>query len=867
MDITRAHGAGTAGRTRGPPRRTRAPRAQLLVAALYGGRCHRVPGANCGARVGVRLRDGVCLPRGCDRLVPVAAEQVVLDPGVVVPGERLAQAVRDAGLVGLVQRRGGRRAVRLEQKAAWLRRAKPRSSSGPRCACERTTPRAKSSTARAGSTSAVARNMRASSSRSASPARRASSIARSASRAGSSISSVPIPGPCRAGAEAAPSRRHRARPGGRAHRRRAARPRRSEPAGWPHGRAPRSRPRIRCARRPRRPACRQLAGLLELGARLVHVAALGKHLAEQPAAACSVDAVGGAELERPLEQRRRCLVRGELVRGPAPASNQCAAAAARVGARQAGRNLLRKARGALDRRSVMAADDLRERAAEPLEPPRQANVQVSALRTGKARVARIAEQCVSVRVDRAEHGVGIGTGHERPPLEHGEALVGVLDPEVLERVGREAAAGHGSSPHHLARACGQIVELRGVDRLHRARDRDLGRDVAQVPARVARDEHTTADPASQQLLDEERVAVGRGCDPVDERVAAEHGRPAPRELGRARRRERLQVDVSDPGSGLARQDGRCVRRAARPHSAVARVHEEGEQVAARPVDVLDDPDGGPPAASASRASSQAAKAASRSANARALAGREHAAPRRRRPRRAGRTSAPAPALEQDATGERRGEQLRHAVVGAEHVRAEAGTEHAATPAAASSSTSRVLPAPGGATTWTRRTTPGGRSTSARSRDSSSSRPSIGARIPRIARSRDGSGSSACAATPSSPQPCLSARARRRARARSRPRPRARCARHEDAARRRRRLEPSGDVDRVARHRPRSAVASPYTTRRCSRRRGAAGRPRRARAARRAGRRPPRAQAQLERRGRRRRRGRAGRRRSRPPRRR
>jgi len=62
----------------------------------------------------------------------------------------------------------------------------------------------------------------------------------------------------------------------------------------------------------------------------------------------------------------------------------------------------------------------------------------------------------------------------------------------------------------------QLIEARGQERLDRWRHRELSQLRRRLPAAVAANDQTVVDEHAHELLDEQRIALRRGQDPLAE---------------------------------------------------------------------------------------------------------------------------------------------------------------------------------------------------------------------------------------------------------------------------------------------------------------------------------------------------------------
>ena len=451
--------------------------------------------------------------------------------------------------------------------------------------------------------------------------------------------------------------------------------------------------------------------LLEERARVVDAGCLGRRLAQQVEAPGAIEPFLAAQLERARGEIAGARPRGEAEsdarRRLEPAGG---ARPERVALEPT--DVPRKRRCARESGCVVPPDDLRERGPRLLgplrEPVREPHVEASPLGAREARVARVPQERVPVRVARAEQHVLLRLGDERPADERLERGSGLLNLEHRQRLARKAAARDGGAPRRGTRRRRQVVELRGVDRLHGQRQLDLFGRRGEPPAGVVGGEDPDPRPRPQQLLDEERVPGGALGDALDELGRQRLADELAHELLRLARREQRQVEplaAVHPLRTLVEQHrpgGRHDEAPARSSASARR----GRGRRAGPAR----PSGRPRPARpqrgrrrvASRPSSQAAKSCSRSAagcasaeptapsSSATTAARASVAPAAR----ASAASSPGALVPPAscATGSK-GESTSG--------RRRARRTAAPAAAAASSSSSRVLPTPGGATTVTR----------------------------------------------------------------------------------------------------------------------------------------------------------------------
>jgi hypothetical protein len=142
-----------------------------------------------------------------------------------------------------------------------------------------------------------------------------------------------------------------------------------------------------------------------------------------------------------------------------------------------------------------------------LQPDRQRQVEPAALGAGKARVAGVTKEGMAVGVDVVAGHVRLGSTEKRPLTKPLQAFGRFGHVERLERAAREPATGHRRAAGDQAGGSGEVIQLGGVDGLHGGgKGHRLGGD-CQTPALAVGHKCAAADPASQQLFDEQRVAV------------------------------------------------------------------------------------------------------------------------------------------------------------------------------------------------------------------------------------------------------------------------------------------------------------------------------------------------------------------------
>ena len=224
-----------------------------------------------------------------------------------------------------------------------------------------------------------------------------------------------------------------------------------------------------------------------------------------------------------------------------------------------------------------------------LEPVREPLVQLGAPRLRDRLVRRVADQQVPeaegvlARERRARRGGSAPCA--RAPS--GPTARARARPRVRARgpaPTKNVLTDHGRRLEHDALLRREAVEPRGQQRLDRRRDRDGRKSSTATPPAVLADEASVVDQHRERLLDEQRVALGRSGDALDELVG--ELRPTPRRFA-------ISVAGLFVGERLERH-GRRVQLAAAPRRAVAssrsgaRHAHQQDRRAARPVrDVLD----------------------------------------------------------------------------------------------------------------------------------------------------------------------------------------------------------------------------------------------------------------------------------------
>ena len=174
-----------------------------------------------------------------------------------------------------------------------------------------------------------------------------------------------------------------------------------------------------------------------------------------------------------------------------------------------------------------------------------------------------------------------------------------LGSELAERAAVEQRALDGRPHEERALALGQALEPRGEQRVDRLRDAQVAEVAGDDPAAVVPHEALVVDEHREQLLGEQRVAVGEPGDPRLHRAGS--GPPPSRfaisrressslqRLERRRRRVALAaapvgMDVEQLGSRHAEQEDRSVARVVRE------VVDEVDEGRLRPLEVVEDDD-------------------------------------------------------------------------------------------------------------------------------------------------------------------------------------------------------------------------------------------------------------------------------------
>ena len=182
----------------------------------------------------------------------------------------------------------------------------------------------------------------------------------------------------------------------------------------------------------------------------------------------------------------------------------------------------------IERRRQVAGDELRELVDAigegRLRPAGDVDVELCPIALGQRVVGHVADE------DVAEAELGRAGQRRRLPR-HDE----LLDPQAAQKVARRArtqatdvgeqdvpedAPDDGRVLRHPLLLAGQPVEASGEDGLHRGGHFDLLDWSRQLPGAVRRPEDAAIDEHPDELLGEERVAVGQADDPFTERRRA-----------------------------------------------------------------------------------------------------------------------------------------------------------------------------------------------------------------------------------------------------------------------------------------------------------------------------------------------------------
>ena len=305
--------------------------------------------------------------------------------------------------------------------------------------------------------------------------------------------------------------------------------------------------------------------------------------------------IRGRELDRALEQRRRSFIGGSRQRGETGSLEPPSGEHDSLLSPQPVAEIRRKRRSGVERRRVVSADDLGYlvEVVRPgfLEPAGHPDVKTRALRAREARVADVAQERVSEDERLSQEVVCDGAGDDSPPLQRADA-VSVVSSELAQCVAWELPSGHRCPADHRPRVLWEIVELRPVHALHGRGQFDVSDRALQPPPRRGSPEQPTADPGSEQLLDEQGIAARSLGKSVGELVRERVPDESTDELARRAERERFELEnvaARDPVTvGIEkRRPGRADDEAP---GAVGRRPQERPVVAPRPVDVFDQPD-------------------------------------------------------------------------------------------------------------------------------------------------------------------------------------------------------------------------------------------------------------------------------------
>ena len=231
-------------------------------------------------------------------------------------------------------------------------------------------------------------------------------------------------------------------------------------------------------------------------------------------------------------------------------------------------------------------------ARHPLEPRAHRGVGPCAPRLRHARIGHVADERMAERVLRlAGHAARRPRDDEAAPLERLE-----LRPRLGHRqgAGPEEAADDGRLLHDVLLLGRQAIEARGEERLDRVGEGDARGAARRHPSVPFARDRTLVDEAAQELLDEERVALGAGHDlgaqlgwklvdpeqPVDELAALRIGQGSEGDGGGVRVGGETGVRLRELGPRREHeQDGAL--------GASRDVRQEGEHLVVRPVEVLD----------------------------------------------------------------------------------------------------------------------------------------------------------------------------------------------------------------------------------------------------------------------------------------
>src|ERR671912_230139 len=230
-------------------------------------------------------------------------------------------------------------------------------------------------------------------------------------------------------------------------------------------------------------------------------------------------------------------------------------------------------------------------------------MQVRPLGTAEAGVSRIPQQGVPENEPGSIDEIWLRTGDEGPTPQCVDLYLRLRHTERAERSQGEPPARHRHPPDRIPGRGSQVVELARVERLDCRREDNLIGHCGQPPPAVRGAQDPGGDPAAEQLLNEQRVPVRTLPHRLHQLRWEGLADKGSYQCRRVYRRQRLQgEDAGAPPHrlptalaplGVTLEDGRSRRGQDQPAcSRPLRTCEceKLEDVGARPVGVLDQPD-------------------------------------------------------------------------------------------------------------------------------------------------------------------------------------------------------------------------------------------------------------------------------------